>query len=664
MGPLPRVLRSLRRVRLREWIGGACLVAGAVWLAGPGQGRDGWLELAGWLVLLVLGLAVTHRLWGEIFGPVLVWELVREARRGHLFTLRLVYLGVLLAALGVLYRRWFGADFSPWQLLTVSAEASGSELASFARSFFNTFLGVQLAAVLLLTPGFTAGAIAEERDRKTLDLLLASHLGPGELVVSKLVARLAGLFLLLLGGLPVLGFLLFLGGVDPLLVLAGYAVTVLTLVGIGSVGILQSTQIASPRAAIIRTYSVVLGYTLVAMVFWEAGNQGRPTMSGPPSAGARVLLWAASGNPLVILSRIMSGLEAGDSLDRVVGPVLLDAALFHGVLTACCLWGAARTLRVAGAEGRDPPLITPAPAVVHAQPALEARPPVDDERPMLWKECQAERRSLIGPMSAPPLWAFLALFYVTWIVGVQANDLGRKEWEVHVPGWAVLLLPLVVIVAELAVAVRAAGSFARERERQTLDSLLTTDLTNGEIIRAKWLAAVRSPGLLWYLAWGCLLAGSVMAEVPVRASLLVPLVVAVHAALAATIGLACSLTAANSLHATVRTLVVIGLLSMGHWCIFRLVLLYPDVTVAQERALEEFHRIALTPPLTLFAAVEGEHTGLVLIGLAFYALVAGLLLWAVFASFAWATGRMPVGRAPEKKAAMRDAGTPSHGRLS
>ena len=96
-------------------------------------------------------------------------------------------------------------------------------------------------AVALLTPAYVAGAIADEKDRKTLEFLLATDLRSREIVLSKLASRLANLTLFVLTGLPILSLIQFLGGVDPNLVLAGFAVTALTMAGLGGLSILNST---------------------------------------------------------------------------------------------------------------------------------------------------------------------------------------------------------------------------------------------------------------------------------------------------------------------------------------------------------------------------------------------------------------------------------------
>ena len=79
-----------------------------------------------------------------------------------------------------------------------------NKVSQFAEEFFFVFISLQFIAAVLFTPALTAGAIAEEKQRKTLEYLLATDLGNHEIVLGKLVSRLGYLTLFLLTGLPML----------------------------------------------------------------------------------------------------------------------------------------------------------------------------------------------------------------------------------------------------------------------------------------------------------------------------------------------------------------------------------------------------------------------------------------------------------------------------
>src|SRR5262249_5376530 len=131
--------------------------------------------------LLLVGLAVLlRRGWSQLFGPVLFYDLVRLGRRSRFFLIRCLYAAALLLILSRAYNQ-FLESLNPWALRGYNSYYGGprtilqaAEAARLAEHFFYTFMTVQFAAVLLLTPAYTAGAIAEEKDRKTLEFLLAT----------------------------------------------------------------------------------------------------------------------------------------------------------------------------------------------------------------------------------------------------------------------------------------------------------------------------------------------------------------------------------------------------------------------------------------------------------------------------------------------------------
>ncbi len=107
------------------------------------------------------------------FGPVLFYDMIRSARRGRYFLLRMLYAGFLVFIL-----------FTVW--LNVRVNSSDLRQVSYlALQFFEAFMLVQLVLVTVLTPAFVAGSIAEEKDRKTMEFLLATDLRNREIVLSK-----------------------------------------------------------------------------------------------------------------------------------------------------------------------------------------------------------------------------------------------------------------------------------------------------------------------------------------------------------------------------------------------------------------------------------------------------------------------------------------------
>src|SRR5262245_5805633 len=295
----------------KERLGTLTLLLGALALLRWGGRLSVWQQCALWALLLATAAFMLRRGWLKLFGPVLFYDLIRVGRRSRYFLFRVGYVGILLVLLIWVYL------VSPYSELASYNDAPVLQrMARFAENLFSVFMIVQLVLTLILTPAYIAGAIAEEKDRKTLEYLLATDLRNREIVLSKLVARLANLMLIVLAGLPVLSFVQFFGGVDPGLLLASFAATGLIMVSLAGISMFCSVHSRKPRDAIVITYLIVLGYhgiasltlfllnTTVAQIFLGI-------VMGVLTAAQAYLLPATPFN-LEMLSVMLSGLlESG-----------------------------------------------------------------------------------------------------------------------------------------------------------------------------------------------------------------------------------------------------------------------------------------------------------------------------------------------------------------
>ena len=103
--------------------------------------------------------------------------------------------------------------------------------------------------ICILVPGIAGGSIAIERDRKTLDLLLTTHLSPWKVVIGKLESSLSFIFLVAFSALPVMALILVISGIF-----------------IGSVGIFCSAVIRKTTVATIASYVIVVLLTLGILI--------------------------------------------------------------------------------------------------------------------------------------------------------------------------------------------------------------------------------------------------------------------------------------------------------------------------------------------------------------------------------------------------------------
>ena len=81
-----------------------------------------------------------------------------------------------------------------------------------ARRLFDIFFLGQFFLVALMAPTFAAGSITGEKERKTYEMLLASPLRPGTILVGKLLSSLSYLVILIVSSLPLMILCYLLGG--------------------------------------------------------------------------------------------------------------------------------------------------------------------------------------------------------------------------------------------------------------------------------------------------------------------------------------------------------------------------------------------------------------------------------------------------------------------
>src|SRR4051812_19693344 len=132
-------------------------------------------------------------------NPILLRVVEAGGKRLRDLIIRCLYLGLLV--LLVLFS------------FTNVNTGSLSELSIASTRIFNNLSTLQLVLVALLAPIFTAGAITQEKDSQTYDILLATPLTNAQIVFGSLFSRLFFVFALLLSGIPIFSITQVFGGV-------------------------------------------------------------------------------------------------------------------------------------------------------------------------------------------------------------------------------------------------------------------------------------------------------------------------------------------------------------------------------------------------------------------------------------------------------------------
>jgi ABC-type Na+ efflux pump permease subunit len=624
---------------------------------------DPSLQVVLWGIVLVLVGALFRRGWLKLFGPVLFYDLMCIARRRRYFLIRCVYALAMLAILGWVWFVW-------WIEGTHRSRGSPSEIAAFASSFFYTFMVVQFLVVCVLTPAYTAGAVTDEKEKKTLEFLLATDLRNREIVLSKLSSRLASLGMLLLTGLPILGFLQFLGGVDPGLVLAGYAGTLATMMSLAAVSILFSVVVRKSRDAIILAYLSVFAYftlwvlTLLIPAAWltfpSVGSWNSPVTLGD------LVHWYNAGNILeAVFNRLGFARSRGAStLNEVLPGVLTDYVVFHAVIVLICAsWAVLRLRAIALKETYGKQQKSTIAVRLLGRPAV-------GRRPMIWKELFAEpglRFHWLGKVFVVVL-VIASLLPAVIIIGRFIEEILTRQsyspkWRGYSDPYGDLAQAMniwvrcvgtgVACLLLVGVGVRAANSITGERARQTFDSLLTSPLDSNDILFGKWLGSVLS------VRWGWLWLGTIYGLGLITGGvspLALPLLLGgwlILAAFVASLGMWFSTGCRANMRATVSTLLALLGFWGSHWLIWAccLPLLFWGRSGTGEgiRHLAWFQAFGLTPPVTLgmlaFRLSDFEHSFIreETIEWMLWSLI-GLCVWGVLALalYAWTSRRLRV----------------------
>ncbi len=397
-------------------------------------------------------------------NPVLQRELLVNLRMPRAFVLLLVY-QLLLATLVVV--AW------PTEKQLDLSSASGD-----AQQLVNLFFLGQYILASLMAPSFAAGAITGEKERKTYEMLLASPLRPGAIVLGKIIASLAHLAILIFASLPIVMLCLPLGGISPFEVLAAYLGLITSVVTFGAISIACSSYFKRTAASLVVSYLLILPLAMLGIMLW-------------------------------VVMAPMGSLR-----------LLITVTLLPGVAAAICIALFANTCARllhppdVGSEGKE--------VVDLEQEAKQAVGLVIQRDQFPDKLFAPAKREKLLPDGANPVYdkeirseifsqGTLMLRIVIQVSMLLAIPLMAICLYIK-PEWAAWYIAYVVVFNMLVGPVFSAGSVTSERERQTLDLLLTTTITPWRILWGKLIAGLRvSSVLTMFLLWPVVLACAMVA---------------------------------------------------------------------------------------------------------------------------------------------------------
>lgn len=211
------------------------------------------------------------------FNPcVTIHELRLRMRGVRAFWVLFFYAGI--AAGTFLITMWVTA----WQSALVSGP--GMRQPNLGRIVLTVLAYTQLTLVLLILPAYSAGAITMEREKRTIEMLRATLLSPGDIVTGKLLVVLALGVVLLLTTLPIAAWSLLLGGVAPEEIAMIYSYLLAAAVFSAALGMLFSALLGRSLGAVVATYAALLAIAIVpAVVVSIMMSVAMATARGPAS---------------------------------------------------------------------------------------------------------------------------------------------------------------------------------------------------------------------------------------------------------------------------------------------------------------------------------------------------------------------------------------------
>lgn len=386
-------------------------------------------------------------------GPIFSREALTAPRQLKSYAIRAGYLFAFFVLLYTASQATFG-----WQQYR-----SIGATARFGAYIFQIFAFVQLTLLLFASLLFSAGNVASEKDRRTLILLLMTDLKNRELVIGKLLASLLNVLVLLCCSIPLFVFVSVLGGVSQVQIIWTIAITGAAVYAAGSWGGL----VAFWREKTFQTLAIgflglVAFLAVTEMVTFAVGSNS--------PAG----IWIGALDPYRALAEVVSPFSTGRitriedlSLWNTLG-VLVGLALVLNVVTIFNLrrWNPSRSVFVAVKEDETGGRTRQARHVWN--------------QPVIWREIMTRA---YGRKIALIKLAYLLFSILIGYAVLQSAD--SAELVMGMVSWQGLGFILLGLMSLMLINAQAVTSITSERDGQTLEVLLATEITAREFILGK-----------------------------------------------------------------------------------------------------------------------------------------------------------------------------------
>jgi len=468
-------------------------------------------------------------------------------------------------------------------IMQVVTENSSDSLAAMAKAssqIFESISILQLAMMCFLAPIFTAGAISQEKDADTYNVLLTTPLTNTQIVLGSLLSRLFFVLILLLAGLPIFCITMLFGGVTGDQIFQSFCIAGCTAVLTGSLAIMISIIRVGTRGTI---FSFYLGIALYLGIGLALGNWSKTYVPESILPGSTEgMTWLALIHPYWALLVGLNQIHPPDpaTVQHYMWPLNTMLAKPHVAYITLTILASLMMVAIAtifvrrGAKQGELNLW----ARIRSRWLRVGTTTTSGEKtrkprrvwynPVAWREAVTRASAASSNMVRYSymicgIVAAILLFF-TYATGQFASVNNARNW---LTGIVIIEFATVMLMA----ANTAATAITRERESGTMELLLTTPLTSRYIVWGKLrglisftipLMAIPAATVLLF-AFYDFFTGANPRVVYMGSALLLPPLLMVYSAFVCLLGLHMSLKNKRSVQAVLASIGILVAVGFG-----------------------------------------------------------------------------------------------------
>ena len=441
-------------------------------------------------------------------GPIFDKELRVSSRRRRNYVLRFAYLAlftIILVFVWLEEMRYLGSA-----VYRISRMARVGQTITLFIVWFQ-FCVTQLIAIIMLST-----SISDEIDNRTLGLLMSTPINSFQIVMGKLFSKLLQIILLLAISLPLLAIVRIFGGVPWDYIISSLCITLVTIIFVSSLSMFFSIYFRKAYVVIIMTIlSLGVLFALLPFLSFMIFKDMMPDDD-------KLISIIFQANPYGIMMFNTMVMDNPRSLGGMFYSWPLHCAIMlvsSGVLLSVSIIQV-RKVALCQATGQLDRFFRKKPT----KGAIESKPNTSAIRPVgrlafLWKELRSPLFGRSKIIAIIVISTSLILLLITYVLMALENVLDDRDVQAS-------YLAILGCVGMLFAIVLPATCITSEKESRCWPLILTTTLSDWQILLGKIIGTLRRCAPAWFLMFGHLILFTLMGFIHPVALIHIPVLVA------------------------------------------------------------------------------------------------------------------------------------------